>query len=117
MNNTETGVNPSGYMGSGYGLSVNRALMSTPQHPIAVAPAGTLVQGAPINPGDVAVAPAGGSAPVLPGGIEINPTLQQGGWRQIWGLIGHPIWHSGYSNVPLGILGFHFNQSTGRVNG
>lgn len=94
-------MNPSGYFGTGYGYSIARLPVSTPQHPIAPQP---------IPLGGEAV--AAGTAPPesFPGMVEGAPMPTQTSW---WHQLGHPLYWFG-ATAPLGVLGFRQHHN-GRI--
>lgn len=100
MNNTQPGVNPSGYSGSGYGMARNRLLTQTPAVPDQ--PVHQVV----FNPGgpDVPYSPYPG---INPGGPDVVA-----GPVPWWKTLGHPQWHgTTFHEPPVGILGFTFGST------
>jgi len=94
MNETQGGVNPSGYMGTGYGLRINRLPISTPQQPIIPVPGNTTYEG---NLPPEAV-------------IQGAPTAQA--QPPFYETFGHPRFHGPtQSEPPLGVLGIRFGKT------
>lgn len=100
MNETQGGVSPSGYMGSGYGFAQNRMAMSVPLPPMQQRPPTSGPVQAIGNPG--AVPPAQ------------LPPLHRAPWRSI----GWPGFHlPTVTPQPLGVLNHWFGLKSNGTNG